>query len=276
MLGEIRPLDIDQWLIEKAKPRVIGEGKDQKIKPGLSWNTRTDLRNLMSGIFAKAIEWGLWKGSNPVASVTVGKKKIARPHRKLTTEQTRNLLDALPADVRLICETALYCTLRISEVLGLQWQHIDFLRGVIHVRQRFYRGDVDVVKSERSNRDVPMGLLAKDLLKLHPGAGHEADYVFSVRTHVGREKKPRVCRDDRSIGHYFLKPAAVEQKIYYPGLGFHAFRREAITELAPLVGANQAQRMAGHSTADMSLQYTQSDLDAGDYPIYGVEPFEIE
>jgi integrase len=57
----------------------------------------------------------------------------------------------------------LYCTLRISEVLGVQWKHVDFRRGVILVRQRFYRGDVDVVKSERSQRDVPMGLLAADL-----------------------------------------------------------------------------------------------------------------
>jgi integrase len=57
----------------------------------------------------------------------------------------------------------LYCTLRISEVLGVQWKHVDFRRGVILVSQRFYRGDVDVVKSERSQRDVPMGLLAADL-----------------------------------------------------------------------------------------------------------------
>lgn len=164
--------------------------------------------------------------------------------------------------MRLICETALYCTLRVSEVLGLQWQHIDFLRGVIHVRQRYYRGDVDTVKTERSLRDVPMGLLATDLLALHPGSGHDSAYVFSVRTHVGKEKKGRVCRDDRSISRYFLKPAAQKLGVYYPGFGFHAFRREAITELAPLVGANQVQRMAGHSTADMSLHYTQSDLDA--------------
>src|ERR1035441_10181854 len=165
----------------------------------------------MSGIFTKAAEWGLWKAENPLAHVSVGKKKTARPHHKLTIEQTLGLLEALPADVRIICEVALYCTLRISEVLGLQWQHIDFKRGVLCVRQRYYRGDVDTVKSECSERDVAMGFLGEDLAALYPGAGHAEDYVFRVRTHLKREKAGRVCRDDRDINQHFLRPAAISR-----------------------------------------------------------------
>ena len=264
MLCDIRPLDIDRWLSEKGKEQVSIVAGKLVSKPGLSWNTRTDLRNLMSGIFTKAAEWGLWKAENPLAHVSVGKKKTARPHHKLTIEQTLGLLEALPADVRIICEVALYCTLRISEVLGLQWQHIDFNRGVLCVRQRFYRGDVDTVKSERSERDVAMGELAEDLAALYPGDGHAEDYVFSVLTHLKREKAGRVCRDDRAINQHFLRPAAKSLGVYTKGFGFHAFRREAITELAKHAGANQAQRMAGHSKADQSLHYTQADMAAQD------------
>jgi integrase len=258
MLGEFRALEVGKWLTEKGKPRIVERSGKQKLIAGLSWNTRTDLRNILSGIFTKAIEWGVWKGENPVTHVSVGRKKTARPHRKLTIEDTRKLLDALPADVRLICEVALYCTLRISEVLGVQWKHVDLRRGVIQVRQRFYRGDLDAVKSERSQRDVPMGLLAADLATLE----HAEEYVFGVRTHLTREKKGRVCRDDRAINQHFLRPAAIALGIYYKGFGFHAFRRGAVTELAKYAGANQAQRMAGHASADISLHYTQADLDA--------------
>jgi integrase len=140
MLREFRALEIEQWLTEKSKPRLVERAGKQKLIADLSWSTRTDLRNILLGIFTKAIEWGVWKGQNPVAHVSVGRKKTARPHRKLTIEVTRKLLDALPGDVRLICEVALYCT--ISEVLGVQWKHVDFKRGVIQVRQRFYRGDL--------------------------------------------------------------------------------------------------------------------------------------
>jgi len=90
--------------------------------------------------------------------------------------------------------------------------------------------------------------------------GHDDEYVIGVGTHVGVEKQPRGCRDDRAINQHFLRPAAVAVGVYYMGFGFHAFRREAITELAKFAGANQAQRMAGHSKADMSLHYTQSDF----------------
>jgi hypothetical protein len=74
-LCEIRGLEIDRWLTEKASPRVVTVREKEKIVPGLSWNTRTDLRNPMSGIFTKAAEWGLWKGENPVARVSVGRRK---------------------------------------------------------------------------------------------------------------------------------------------------------------------------------------------------------
>jgi hypothetical protein len=56
-----------------------------------------------------------------------------------------------------------------------------------------------------------------------------------------------ICRDDRDINQHFLRPVAKALGIYYPGFGFHAFRREAITHLARLLDPFQAQRMAGHT-----------------------------
>jgi hypothetical protein len=67
------------------------------------------------------------------------------------------LPSALPDDVRLMIMASLFCTLRISEVLGLQWRHIDLEDGKIMVRQRFYRGNLDVPKSQKAIRDVAMG-----------------------------------------------------------------------------------------------------------------------
>jgi integrase len=234
---------IDSWLGEKARA-------------GMAWATRMDLRNLMCGIFTQARKWGYWQEVNPAQDATVGKKRAAREPVKLEIEQTRALLAKLPADVRILCEVALYCTLRISEVLGLQWKHIDFAAGRILVRQRWYRGDIDTVKSRKSRRDVPMGMLAQDLRALYPGAGHEDEFVFSVKTRTG------VCRDDRDINQHFLRPAAIELGVYQKGFGFHAFRREAITAHDKTLGTLQSQRMAGHSTVDMSLHYTLADFQA--------------
>jgi hypothetical protein len=62
MLCDIQPLIVQEWV--NAKP--------------LSWATRTDIRNIPSGIFTKAIEWGRWKDKNPIQNVHAGHKKAAR------------------------------------------------------------------------------------------------------------------------------------------------------------------------------------------------------
>ncbi len=101
MMAEVTTKRIEDWLSEKAKT-------------GLSWATRMDLRNILCGLFTQAGKWGYWREKNPATHVNIGKQRAVREKRKLTDEQTRQLLDALPEDVRLMCMVALFCTLRIS------------------------------------------------------------------------------------------------------------------------------------------------------------------
>lgn len=260
-LAQVTTARIDEWLAAKA--RSAGVDAQGGARPGLSWATRQDLRNILCGIFAQAERWGLWRERNPAIAATVGRRRAVRERRKLTVEQTAVLLAALPADVALICKTALFCTLRISEVLGLRWAHVDWSRGSVRVVERYYRGDVDVVKSDRSNREVPLGHLADDLRRIYPGEGRIEEHVFSVETHYRSGRvRPRACRDDRDINQHFLRPTARRLGLYWVGFGFHAFRREAVTLLAAELGPHQAQRMAGHASADMTLHYTLADFEA--------------
>lgn len=117
----------------------------------------------MSCIFRQAKKWGVWKQDNPAQLATVGRKRMVREKKKLAPADTRRLLLALPDDVRLIIMAALFCTLTISEVLGLQWRHLDFSTGKIMARQRYYRGNLDVAKNEKAIRDVAMGELSRIL-----------------------------------------------------------------------------------------------------------------
>jgi integrase len=242
MLCEVTPLLVQQWLDAKE----------------LSWATKTDLRNILSSVFTNAIKWGRWKDANPIEHVSAGRKRAAREKRKLSDEDTRRLLAALPEDVRLLCSVCLFLTLRISEALGLQEKHLDFSRGIIQIRQRFWRGDIDVPKNEKAVRDLPMAWLADELKKLCTGDPER--FVFQISTHPNW-KRDSYCRDDRDIQHYFLRPAAKALGIYWLGFGFHTLRREAITALGNLLGAGQVMHLAGHSTLDMTALYTLADRD---------------
>lgn len=259
MLCEITTPLIESWLDDKAKARQVGNGKEARTVPGLSWAARADLRNILSGIFTKADDWGFWRDRNPVERVTVGRQVFAREKRKLTEEQQARILSVLPEDVCLIIETALFCLLRISEVLGLQEKHLDFEAGLIRVRQRFYRGDLDGTKNGKP-RDVPMGDLSERLKKRM--TGNPEAFVFHVGTKPRWGHERAICRDDRDIHQHFLRPMAQKLGIYWKGFGFHSFRREGVTATAARLGIAQAMRMAGHSKADMTLLYTLEDHEA--------------
>ena len=238
--AEINTQFIKDWL--KAKEEA-----------GLSWASRSDLRNLMRCIFREAIGWGLWQGENPAKNAKPGRKKMVWRKRKLTTEETRRFLLELREDVRLIVMVVLFCTLRISEVLGLQWKHIDFETGQIIVEQRYWRGDLAVTKTADSERKVKMGFLSGLLQRYAQGTHDPEEFVFSVKTEKG------TCRDDRGIRRYFITPVAKALNLYSLGFGFHSFRREAITEIANESDPYQAMRAAGHSKMDTSLLYTLAD-----------------
>jgi len=109
MLCEITTPLIESWLDDKALSRQVGEGDQSRTLPGLSWAARTDLRNILSGIFTKAEDWGFWNDRNPVERVTVGRQVFVREKRKLTEDQQARILSGLPEDVCLIIETALSC-----------------------------------------------------------------------------------------------------------------------------------------------------------------------
>ena len=255
MLCDLEPLVVQQWL--DAKAAQGGNGED-----GLSWSTRTDIRNILSSVFTKAIEWGMWKDKNPIERVHVGRKRAAREKRKLTDEQTRQLLAAQPYDVRVACSVCLFCTLRVSEVFGLQEKHLDFGSNTILVRQRYYRGDLDETKNDNSRRDVPMGYLEADLKLLCKGDPER--FVFQIETHPGWGKKTAICRDDRDLNQHFLRPAAKELGFYWKGFGWHALRREAVTAFNAALGVTQTMKMSGHATVDMSAHYTLADQVAQD------------
>jgi integrase len=83
-----------------------------------------------------------------------------RPERILTEEQTVKVLARLSDPNLLVLETAIATGARISEIFGLTWRHVDLDAGIIHIRQRNWRGDIDEPKSRTSRRPLTLGYLA--------------------------------------------------------------------------------------------------------------------
>ena len=256
-LSEISTMALQEWF-------------NVKQKAGLSKSTRKGLKAIFSGIFERAIAWRIHQEANPLTGVILHGEDDARKKVKLSDENIRQFLSALRCDVRLLCCSCLFCTLRVSEGFALQEKHLDFDRNVIMVRQSYYRGSLrKAPKSKKGSRDIPMGYLADELKRLM--IGDPERFVFQIVTKPNWGREERVCRDDRDLNQHFLRPAAKKLGFYFPGFGFRALRREAITEIGSVAGLGQAMDAAGHSTVDLSLLYTVQDREKQEKAIRGFQ-----
>jgi integrase len=253
---------IEAWLHEKSGPHECKRLKDDEeiiIKSeGLGWWTRSDLRGILSGIFTKAKEWGLWDGPNPCEGVKIGRKKAKRIKCIPSGEDLRKFLDALPETpvitpdgARLIVLTSCVAGLRVSEVLGLKPVDIDRQQETVRVERRWRRGDEDEPKSEASKRVRQIGALAAELLS-YAGRKRKDDYIFT--------RPDGTPLDDRDLQRDVFRPAAEAVGIYHEGFGMHVFRRLNVTWRQQVGAAPvEAQKAAGHGSLDMTLIYTETE-----------------
>jgi integrase len=240
-LAEIRPDEVQQWLFETCE----------------SWHMMNDLRGILSGIYTKAEEWGYWPEGrrSPISRVKIGQKWCVRPERILTEEETVRVLARLSDPNLLVVETAIATGARISEILGLTWQHVDLERGVIYIVQRNWRGDIDDPKSRTSKRPLTLGyLIDRYRVKAASDCAKPEKWVF-VRT--DGSGLPLWDSGVRQA----LKRAAAADGCDFPGLGPHSFRRANITWRQEVGGSSiEASKIAGHSTVRMTEEYTKIQL----------------
>lgn len=229
------------------------------VKDGLEPSSVESLRNCLSAIFTFAEDIKLWDGRNPCERISIPKRPRDRAPRRekrlITMQQLQRFLSEIEdtaicsaESARLIVRLACATTLRVGEILGLQWGDIN--GDMVHVQRRVYRGDIDEPKSEAAKRWVPLGTLARELGT--PGAAHAL--IFR------RAQEPL---DDRDLQQHVFRPAAKRARIYYPGFGMHAFRRAAITWRQTIGGAGplEAMNSAGQASLGMTKLYTLGDVD---------------
>ena len=143
------------------------------------------------------------------------------------------------------------CTgLRVSEVLALRWEHIDFKAATMSVQQGVVNGRNGRVKTEASHDEVPMDPTFADVLLRWKGDRTEG-LVFPSPVTGG-------CFYSGIIQRQILKPKGEE--IGIPGLGWHTLRhayRAFLDETGATIGVQQKlMRHANVSTTMNTYGYS--------------------
>jgi len=160
----------------------------------LSPKSKLHIRGLLRVLW----DYAMWAGHvptarNPMELVSVkGTTHRTRKPRSLTAQEFQQLLSSVGDDVcfRTFVLIAVSFGLRISEVLGLKWQDVNWLEKTINIERGVVKQIVDDVKSRHSAKTMVIddGLL--DVLK-HWRQSTEfykpEDWIFASPVKLGRQ-----------------------------------------------------------------------------------------
>lgn len=238
-------------------------------------DTYSVLRNVFSMAYAQGII-----DRDPAVALKKPQASEVQERRALTEAETKAVLTLIDTHPQGLLLALLYYTgLRRGEALGLQWGDIDFKKRTIHVARDVdhHTGSIGTLKTQYSDRYIPMPAELANLLKQHQGIGSR--YVIEFRgtfwhitTFMTRWKQIQIALHDQApeIESRVLEtrpgedgPVPVLGSILTP----HYFRHNYASILhANGVDVLSAQRFLGHADPRTTLQiYTHlADKTAAD------------
>ncbi len=165
----------------------------------------------------------------------------------LTAEQVNAIAEKLKEPYATLVLFLAASGLRIGEALAIKWT--DFRNNVLYVTRRIYDGDVDAVKSRRSERKLPIDpILMARMAKLGKG-----EWVFRSRT--GTPVNP-----GNALKRH-VRPAAKELGISLGG--WHDFRHTLSTKLRRSgVHPKVVSDILGHKKVNLAMDvYDRTDVE---------------
>ncbi len=181
---------LNTHLIPRFKGRRVGDitkadilafrnhlAKDYREGKGLSHARINGVLNVLRQILDEAAD--RFKFSMPYRGIKPLRvpKTVVDP---FTLEEVGKIIAGVPEAHRPLYVVAFFTGMRTSELLGLQWDNVDFARGQILVRTTWVCGELDTPKTNGSERTIEMSSPVAAALQEQRGLteGKGSAYVF--------------------------------------------------------------------------------------------------
>ena len=246
-INKIKPTDIMKFydLLEKDTQLVRKKGNNgSKTKKPLSGKTILEHHRLLRAMLHKAVYWQLIV-TNPAERVQPPKARKPK-RRSYDDEQTKILLENLEllpnedTKYKIAIILTVFTGVRLGELMGLEWQDVDFKNGIISInRSSQYLSDIGVFtkvpKTESSIREIAIPEFIISLLEEYKLWYEEQKSIYgelwmnSDRLFVQADGKPM---HPSTISKWFVKYVG---QIGLPVINFHGLRH---TNASLLVAQN--------------------------------------
>ena len=267
-INKIRPTDIMKFydLLEKDTQLVRKKGNNgTKTKKPLSGKTILEHHRLLRAMLHRAVYWQLIV-SNPAERVQAPRAKKPK-RRSYDDEQTKILLENLEqlsiedTKYKVAIILTVFTGVRLGELMGLEWQDIDFKNGIISInRSSQYLSDMGVFtkvpKTESSIREIAIPEFIISLLEEYKLWYEEQKSIYnelwndSNRLFVQADGKPM---HPSTISKWFVKYVG---QIGLPVINFHGLRH---TNASLLVAQNIDKAIIsarlGHAQISTTLNF---------------------
>jgi integrase len=249
---------LDRWIVPHFTDWPLESIKTADVQSFLnrfrnySGSVLKHIRATLSRVFATAVDWEYIQRS-PVSGLRLPRGKPVQRARVLSPVEIRLLINNLAEPYRTMAIILAGTIIRESELLALKWTDFDWLRQVIAVQRSLYRGQVDGTKSKKGTRDIPFGeIVASAVLVLRNSSYNRGEYLFL--TERGKIYDPRV------VERLGFDPLIT--RLQMRAFTWRSFRRSGATTLhTHNVPLKVQQDIMGHADPDLSLLYTEADLD---------------
>ena len=171
-LSDVKTVAVEEWL------------GSLPLAPG----SKAKIRNIMSTLFNHAMRYE-WADRNPIRLVRQSAKRQSTPD-VLTIEEIRALLAELDGPYYVMTFLGVVTGLRVSELLALKWEDVDFAAGEIKLTRAIVCQHVGPLKTEASQKPVPMDAGLSALLLDWRGRcpyNQDVDYVFASTEKHGEQ-----------------------------------------------------------------------------------------
>ncbi|MEZ4540726.1 MAG: tyrosine-type recombinase/integrase [Chloroflexota bacterium] len=244
--------EIGKLRLTAIKPYHLQSLYSKKLGEGLSKKTVFHIHATIRRVLNEAVKWGLIY-SNPCSQVTPPKVDKLPPRVWSIEEAQKFLSSVLEHRWYSIYLIALTTGARRGEILGMEWQNIDWDRGTISILKTISEIDNKIVisqpKTQRSRRTITLPQVVLDSLKKTKGV---SGFIF--QTSAGTPVAPR-----NLVRHFH----EASDSIGLPKIRFHDLRHTAATILLQKdVHPKLVQELLGHSSITLTLD-TYSHVIAG-------------
>jgi integrase len=223
----------------------------------ISTTSRRQIRSILRGMIKAASVWGWLEDKPHLSDITIKKQKgeTIDKARILPVPELRLLVAKLDEPFKTMAHIAYFGGMRISELFGLRWGDIDWLRKQLTIRTSVVNQIADETKTPASEATMPLSDEELEMLKLWRQSSEFTEsqhYVFASPFKAGElpysytgfsKILKRACRD-----------AGIE------GITPHSFRHSLRAWLKEMgISAEQQVEMMRHTDFNQTKQYGAHD-----------------